>query len=104
MQLCVYPDALLSKKSQLVTIFDAQLSQLIIDLFQNLQFQGGVGLSACQIGIDKAIFVYKTPECQGVMINPKVIDLSQETDEAEEGCLSLPGVFLRIKRPLSVTM
>jgi peptide deformylase len=100
----IYPDGFLSKKSTLVTVFDEKLTQLVIDMYQCLETFGGIGLSACQIGIDQSMFVYKVGDDRGVMINPRVIETSDDMDELEEGCLSLPGLGVKVKRPLSVTV
>ena len=104
LDLRIYPDALLSRKSALVTTFDEKLTQLVIDMYQCLETFGGIGVSACQLGVNQALFVYKVGDDRGVMINPRVIETSDDMDEVEEGCLSFPGIGVKIKRPLSVTV
>ena len=67
----------------------------------------GVGLAACQIGVDLAVFVYDCPDesgtlHRGVVCNP-VVDLPEgrerRLDDSEEGCLSYPGAFVECARP-----
>lgn len=62
----------------------------------------GIGLSAIQIGIPKRVFVIGNPdEPDEVMplFNPNIVDVYGEQTQYEEGCLSFPGLFLRINRP-----
>jgi peptide deformylase len=63
----------------------------------------GVGLSACQVGKDIRLFVINdnySHKC--VFINPEIIKLSKKTELIEEGCLSLPNIFIQVKRALSL--
>jgi len=59
----------------------------------------GIGLSANQCGVFERVFLIGADEFQLVCINPKVIETSTEIEAAEEGCLSFPGLFLKIPRP-----
>jgi peptide deformylase len=58
----------------------------------------GVGLSACQVGIPLHVFVIRTDPVLA-FFNAEIVDQSEETVEMEEGCLSFPGITLKIKRP-----
>lgn len=65
----------------------------------------GVGLSACQLGIMSRVFVIGNPSEPETVIpvfNPVIVNRSDETEEYEEGCLSYPGLYLRIKRPRTI--
>jgi len=93
------PNPLLRKQATLVQPSEIPtLGGLIGDMFDTLQANGGVGLAACQIGSDKNIFVARVEGQNHVFINPVVLDASQDTDLQPEGCLSLPGMVLKIPR------
>ena len=65
----------------------------------------GVGLAAPQIGVSKRIFV--CDDGNGVVrkvINPIVVPLTEETQEFEEGCLSVPGIYKKVERPKRVLL
>ena len=67
----------------------------------------GVGLAACQIGVDRAVFVFDCPDdegrrLQGVVCNPVLflpVGRDRDLDDGDEGCLSLPGAFVPCARP-----
>jgi len=62
------------------------------------------GLSASQVGLDMQVFTFGDgKDLVRYIINPEVVDISDETVIMREGCLSLPGVWLNLKRPVSVT-
>jgi len=75
-----------------------ELSQLLQRVMVE---ENGVGLSACQIGIDLSVFCVghkSQPEEIMTVFNPKVVDYSVEMEEADEGCLSFPGYFMPVLR------
>lgn len=76
-------------------------SQLAVDLTETMIAEGGVGLSAPQLGIMKRVFVIKTNPIVA-FFNPVVVNFSSQEDFQKEGCLSFPGLFVKIKRPKSV--
>jgi peptide deformylase len=90
-----------------VTTYDEELRALAADMVATMYAANGVGLAACQIGVDLAIFVF---DCwdddgvvhRGVVCNP-VVELPEgkgrKLDEGEEGCLSYPGAFVTCARP-----
>jgi len=93
------PDPILKKQSRIVDPNDIPgLQMLINDMFDTLAANGGVGLAAPQIGYDINLFVIKLEGNQHVFINPVVLSASEETDTQPEGCLSLPGMVLKVKR------
>ncbi|MFT4009813.1 MAG: peptide deformylase [Nocardioidaceae bacterium] len=92
---------------QRVERFDDELRTLAADMVATMYAAEGVGLAACQIGIDLAMFVFDCPDAtgtasQGVVCNP-VLELPEgrdrNLDDGEEGCLSLPGAFIACARP-----
>ncbi len=90
-----------------VTSFDDELAALAADMVATMYAADGVGLAACQIGVDAAVFVFDCPDASGertagVVCNP-ALELPEgrdrRLDESEEGCLSLPGAFIPCARP-----
>jgi peptide deformylase len=90
-----------------VTSYDEELHRLVADMTATMYAAEGVGLAACQIGVDAAVFVFDCPDAEGVVTrgvvcNP-VIELPEGKDRAlddgEEGCLSFPGAFIECARP-----
>ena len=90
-----------------VTAYDDALRELVADMVATMYAADGVGLAACQIGVDQAVFVFDCPDERGerwvgVVCNPTVTlpegkDRRLEADD--EGCLSFPGVFTECARP-----
>jgi peptide deformylase len=90
-----------------VTTYDDALRGLAADMVATMYAADGVGLAACQIGEDVAMFVFDCPDdagrhTVGVVCNP-VLELPEgkdrQLDEGEEGCLSYPGAFVECARP-----
>ncbi len=90
-----------------VTSYDGDLSTLVADMVATMYAAEGVGLAACQIGVDLRVFVFDCADSDGerivgVVCNP-VVHLPEgkdrKLDEAEEGCLSYPGAFVDCARP-----
>lgn len=79
------------------------LSGLIADMYDTLEHKRGVGLAAPQVGISRSLFVISIMETKKVFINPAVVNASDSMIVAEEGCLSLPGLRLKVNRPEAVT-
>jgi peptide deformylase len=90
-----------------VTSYDEELRGLVADMVATMYAAIGVGLAACQIGVDLSVFVFECPDDsgtvhRGVVCNP-VLDVvegrERRLDESEEGCLSYPGAFVDCARP-----
>ncbi len=90
-----------------VTAYDDHLRSLVADLAATMYAADGVGLAACQVGVDLRVFVFDCHDSVGertlgVVCNPEVI-LPEGKDrrlvEEEEGCLSLPGGYVPLARP-----
>lgn len=92
-----YPNQILRKKSRPAEKIIAEDNQLIEDMFETMYANNGIGLSACQVGKLKRIAVVDVDGIRRVFINPKILS-KRGKEKYEEGCLSLPGVFLKIKR------
>lgn len=68
-------------------------------LKMTMKLYGGLGLSANQCGVFERIFVIGTDQFQIACINPRIINSSAEINKSDEGCLSFPGLYLKIERP-----
>ncbi|MEU1884706.1 peptide deformylase [Micromonospora sp. WMMD987] len=87
-----------------VTRFDAALQQLVDDLMDTLLgAPGRAGVAAPQIGVDAQVFVYDADGHRGHLINP-TIELSDEIQDDDEGCLSIPGLYFPTRRSLHATV
>ncbi len=100
----------LYKRSRLVTDFNPRLHQLLDDMADTLTEANGVGLAAPQVGVlRRAVLVVETNVPEGEdeyiieLVNPEIIDSSGEQKGAE-GCLSFPGEYGLVKRPMYVTV
>ena len=93
-----YPDPVLRKKCEEVKEITEEIKNLSWDIVETLEKNEGVGLAAPQVSELKRIIVVRTEKGPQVFINPKIIKKSRETIIDEEGCLSFPGLWLRIKR------
>ena len=90
-----------------VTSYDEELRDLVADMVATMYAADGVGLAACQIGVDLAVFVFDCPDKSlertvGVVCNPQLTlpeGRDRRLDEADEGCLSFPGAFVGCARP-----
>jgi len=97
-----YPDPVLRKKCEEVKEITEEIKNLSWDIVETLEKNEGVGLAAPQVGELKRIIVVQTENQPRVLINPKIIKKSKEIEIIEEGCLSFPGLFLKIKRAKEV--
>ena len=95
------------RPQQRVTSYDEGLRELVADMVATMYAADGVGLAACQIGVDLAVVVFDCPNeagefVAGVVCNPEVTlpeGKERRLDESEEGCLSYPGAFVDCARP-----
>jgi peptide deformylase len=84
-----------------VVDFDKELRVLVQDLTETMIAAPGAGLAAPQIGVPLRVFVWDVDETLGHLINP-TLDLSDEVQDGEEGCLSFPTLSYPTKRSMSV--
>jgi peptide deformylase len=103
-----YPDAVLRLRAKDVTEFDAPLASLADRMGSLMGEASGVGLAATQIGVLQRVFVYQAGE-EGplvAVVNPVVVESSEERETVEEGCLSLgeASVVVDVERALSVVV
>lgn len=76
--------------------------ELVNQLLQTMNDFKGVGLSANQLGLPYRVFVMRGDEYNFAFFNPKIVSHSNNVDTLEEGCLSVPGVVLKVTRPKSI--
>lgn len=96
----LYPDERLNQRASRVERVDDQVRSLVRDMTETMYAAPGVGLSATQVNVHKQILIVDVSEDQSdlkVFLNPKLVSAEGEAD-AEEGCLSLPGIFERVGR------
>ncbi len=98
----VIGDPVLRERAHEVTVFDRGLRKLAKRMIRIMRDAPGVGLAAPQIGVLRRLLVFEVDEEPGVLVNPVLDEFSDTTEEADEGCLSLPGVVMPVERPVSV--
>jgi len=101
-----YPDPILRKKAKTVKSINAQVKKLIGDMIETLKNAKGLGLAANQVGVSQKILVISAPDenknsVELVLINPKIVT-SQGKIAEDEGCLSFPGLWVKVKRAKKV--
>jgi peptide deformylase len=106
------PDPRLRTISTPVEAIDAELQQLIDDMFETMYDAPGIGLAAIQVGVPKRLLVIDLQEPEEeegepvkrpmVFINPNILDGSDEVSVYSEGCLSVPDQYAEVERPASI--
>ncbi|OPJ56905.1 peptide deformylase [Alkalithermobacter paradoxus] len=94
-------DPVLRKKSRVVENIDQKIITLLEDMAETMYHADGVGLAAPQIGILKRVIVVDVGDGLIELINPEIIE-QRSSQTGEEGCLSVPGKYGKVKRPLYV--
>jgi peptide deformylase len=92
-----FGDPGLKRRCPDITEIDGSIARLSADMLETMYAAPGVGLAANQIGIQKRIFVYDVGDGPHTVINPTIVESSEEW-EYDEGCLSVPGLYFPIKR------
>ncbi len=103
----VWPDDRLRQPSVAIGAIDASVRELYQDLVDSMYAENGLGIAALQLGDNRRMFIVE-PRLAGrdeselpvAFINPEVIESSDEQQDSEEGCLSFPDVYVKVKRPL----
>ena len=106
-----YPDPVLRMKAREVESFDDELVRLVQRMGRLMHDAVGVGLAATQVGILRRVFVFQRqpedeeaePETLAV-VNPSIVERSEEVEVEDEGCLSLQGVHVPVERNTAVTL
>ena len=100
-----FPDPRLRTIAKAVERVDDDLRQLIDDMFETMYDAPGIGLAATQVNVHKRLVVMDLSEDKNepmVFINPEFESLTDEVDQYQEGCLSVPGFYENVDRPQKV--
>ena len=105
-QIRQYPDAVLRMRAREIDRFDDDLLRLADRMAHLMHDARGVGLAATQVGVLQRLFVFQQAEADDVtaIVNPEITVKTEETEVADEGCLSLQGVLVPVERALGVTV
>jgi peptide deformylase len=105
-QIRQYPDPVLRLEAREVEEFDSDLVQLVERMLRLMRDARGVGLAANQVGVLRRVFVIQADEEEEprALVNPVVVERSEESDEDDEGCLSLQGVVVPVERAVHVRL
>ena len=111
----LFGDPVLRQEAREVDTFDDRLRRLADDMLDTMRDAPGVGLAAPQVGVLKRLFTFEFPGVEdaetgeelrpgedGAVANPVLVDASDDAEEDDEGCLSFPGLFYPVERPLHV--
>jgi peptide deformylase len=107
-----YPDPFLRLKAKQVTSFDKDFQMLVDNMFETMREAPGVGLAAPQIGESLRLVVVEYTDDEHeeakpkrfVLVNPELVETSEETEIATEACLSLPGLAGEVERHYTVKL
>ena len=103
----VWPDDRLRQASVAVGAVDESVRALYQDLVDSMYAENGLGIAALQLGDPRRMFIVE-PKLAGrpetdlplAFLNPEVVEISDEIQDSEEGCLSFPEIYIKVKRPL----
>lgn len=107
MKIITFPNNILREQMPLFDFSNPTVDpiQLEKDMLETMYEHDGIGLSANQVGIRARVFVMghrDNPEAGMAFFNPVVLENTSEIEDLEEGCLSFPGIFVKIKRPTAI--
>jgi peptide deformylase len=105
-QIRQYPDAALKMKARPVEQFDDELRSLVERMKMLMKDASGIGLAATQVGTLQRLFVFQPNEDDDpvAIVNPEIVERSEETDVDDEGCLSIQGILVPVERAVAVTL
>lgn len=98
----VIGDPVLREHAREVTTFDRRLRKLAKRMIKIMHDAPGVGLAATQVGVLERLLVYDVEDDPRVLVNPVLSEFSEEREECDEGCLSVPGVTMPVERSARV--
>ena len=101
LEIRVFPEPSLRTPAREVTTFDRELEVFIRDLWETMLAFDGVGLAATQVGVGLSVCVISWKENRLVLVNPRIV-LEEGEQVGDEGCLSFPGIFEKVRRPMKV--
>ncbi len=103
----IWPDDRLRQASVEITTVDDSVRALYQDLVDSMYAENGLGIAALQLGDARRMFIVE-PKLAGrpesdppvAFLNPEITWVSDEQQDSEEGCLSFPDIYIKVKRPL----
>ncbi|HUS28483.1 MAG TPA: peptide deformylase [Kofleriaceae bacterium] len=103
----IWPDPRLREPTIAISTIDESVRELYRDLCDSMYAENGLGMAAPQIGDNRKMFIVE-PKLAGMaetdqpvcLMNAEVIETSEETQDSEEGCLSFPDIYVKVKRPM----
>ena len=102
-----YPDPRLHTRARPVAEVDDRIRRLVADMYETMLAADGVGLAATQVDVHERVIVIDTSEARNelhVLINPVIIARSEEMVFGDEGCLSVPETYDKVRRHAGVTV
>ena len=107
----IWPDSRLREPTVAITTIDDSVRELYRDLCDSMYAENGLGMAAPQIGESRKMFVVE-PKLAGLgeteaplcVMNPEVVTTSEDVQDSEEGCLSFPDIYIKVKRPMRCTV
>lgn len=100
-----FPDPRLRTKAKPVATVDSSITKLTDDMLETMYNAPGIGLAATQVNVHKRVIVIDVSEEKNeplVFINPEITILDSDTEDYDEGCLSVPGFYETVSRPKKI--
>ncbi|MGK2914283.1 MAG: peptide deformylase [Porticoccaceae bacterium] len=100
-----FPDPRLRTRAKPVAIVDARIRKLVDDMIETMYAAKGIGLAATQVNVHERVVVMDISEGRDqprVFINPEIEVIGEDTQDYEEGCLSVPGFYESVARPANI--
>ena len=99
-KIVTYPNPILRKKSEEIAGITEDIKRFVSDMARMMYKYDGIGLAAPQIGVNKRVIVIDPGKGLLKMINPRILERNGKPVEDEEGCLSFPGIYVNVARPV----
>jgi peptide deformylase len=103
MRVIKYGNVILATKTFPIVDFST-LPSIVVEMYKTLKNKGGVGLAAPQVGINQSFFITCIKDVPKLFVNPEIIKTSMRESKYQEGCLSLPELYLDIIRASEVQL
>jgi len=107
MEIAIYGNPILRKKAEPITEFNEELREFAEEMNETMREADGVGLAAPQVSTSRRMVVIDPTGGEAepiVFINPEITWFSEDKEDYEEGCLSVPDISLKVNRPIKVTV
>ncbi len=102
-----YPDPVLRARCAPVGTVDEEVRRLLDDMLETMYAAPGIGLAAPQVGVTRRLVVVDVSEEKNAplrLVDPEIVWRSEETEVAEEGCLSLPDIYGEVRRARAIRL